>query len=707
MKKAQGIEIGEYLAVAMSVSGTVVALLTEKVIYAAAPLTVAVGLNLWQRKRVLEEKINAQIKAEDWTSLQYQLTAAIERQNRQENATGQTQLEIMQNLQELANKIASVEGRFVPILERQVRLEESDIETRQELEQQLTAIQTASAIVRKLPEQFSELQTAIATLQQQIKPLNDGQKHLATTTQQVETAIVQINATIATLTEDLTHLDRRIPQPDEIQALQKAIADLQQSPPSINGEIPLISESAIAEKVEQLDETLAEIQQRIERFSSRQTAIDPHTRELQAAIARIQKRLEGLPEIASESPPKADIPSEHRPPSVPPEYRREAFTPSESPQSEPSPDGDREEPPQSESPPESGDREEPSSTPPPTGLDDFGNDIEGGIREISENLWEFGASIKNIFDRVTTPETTTEFVREWECAWEFATHVEGIDALAIAPDKNILVSPGKNFSLQLWNLETGEAICTFAGHQGAISALAFSPDANQIASSSTDGTLKLWQVETGAEIADLQGHAAPIAAIAFSPHGRTLITGSRDKTIKLWDLGSQRVLRTLQGHWDWVGAIACDPDGQTLASGSHDGTIKFWDVQKGEKIGNLAPGGKIYAIAYNADGTMLASGGSDRLIRLWNRDRQELRQIRVLSQVYSLSFSPDGKTLASGTSHRTISLWDSETGEKIALLEGHRDRVNVVCFGDRGDILASGGDDGIVRIWKKIETDLS
>ncbi|MGK7929593.1 MAG: hypothetical protein AB4290_30855 [Spirulina sp.] len=713
MKKAQWIEIGEYLAIAMSASGTLVALLTEKVVYAAAPLTLAVGLNLWQRKQTLEKQIEEQIKAEDWASIQYQLTAAIERQNRLENATEQPHPEIVQRLQELADAIASVEQRLAPIRERQAQLEESDRETNAEFQQQLTVLQTAIATVEGLPEQFSQLQVAIATveelpeqfsqlqaaiasLEEKVAPLGDDRERWETSTRE----IAQMSATIATLREDLAALDRRLsqlstlPPPEQIQELQSAIANLQENLPPSKGESASSSESAIAEQVKQQNQPAAEIQGNIAGLSQ-PPPVDPNTQELQAAIARIQKRLEGLPEIVPNppvaEPPEPETASEHRPPSVPSEYRREAFT---SPEPSPMP----------EEAPEWEDREEPPpSLPPftPPRLDE----IEGGIREISENLWEFGASIKNIFDRVTTPDATVELKQEWECIWEFANHAEGLAALAIAPNGKLLVSPGGDRCLQLWDLETGEPIRTLTGHTDAIAALAFSPDGTQLASSSTDGTLKLWQVETGTEIANLRGHSAPIAAISFSPHGRTLASGSYDKTIKLWDLGSQRVLRTLDGHWDWVSAIAYDPDGTTLASGSHDGTIKFWNVEDGEKIGNVAPGGKIYAIAYNPDGTMLASGGSDRHIRLWNRDRQELRQIRVLSHVYSLAFSPDGKILASGTSHRTITLWDGETGEKIALLVGHRDRVNVVEFGDRGDLLASGGDDGIVRVWKRIENE--
>ncbi|MBW4533661.1 MAG: TIR domain-containing protein [Pleurocapsa minor HA4230-MV1] len=71
--------------------------------------------------------------------------------------------------------------------------------------------------------------------------------------------------------------------------------------------------------------------------------------------------------------------------------------------------------------------------------------------------------------------------------------------------------------------------------------------------------------------------------------------------------------------------------------------------------------------------------------------------------INSLSFSPDRQTIASASADGTIKLWKRD-GELIdALLEGHKDKLQVhsVSFNNDGQIFASGGDDGIVRLWKK------
>ena len=68
-------------------------------------------------------------------------------------------------------------------------------------------------------------------------------------------------------------------------------------------------------------------------------------------------------------------------------------------------------------------------------------------------------------------------------------------------------------------------------------------------------------------------------------------------------------------------------------------------------------------------------------------------------RVESVSFSPDGATLASGSEDGTVRLWDVASRRNIATLEGHGDRVVSVSFSPDGATLASGSGDGTVRLW--------
>jgi WD40 repeat protein len=68
--------------------------------------------------------------------------------------------------------------------------------------------------------------------------------------------------------------------------------------------------------------------------------------------------------------------------------------------------------------------------------------------------------------------------------------------------------------------------------------------------------------------------------------------------------------------------------------------------------------------------------------------------------VESVAFSPDSNALASGSDDGTVRVWDVTTGDLLTTLEGHTDIVWSVAFNPvDGRVLASGSRDGTVRLW--------
>ena len=326
-------------------------------------------------------------------------------------------------------------------------------------------------------------------------------------------------------------------------------------------------------------------------------------------------------------------------------------------------------------------------------------------------------------------------------------HAQDINSLAFSPDGSILVSGSDGVNILLWDVNTGKLLETFEGHHG-VDSVAFSPDGSILASGSggfkvgEGGTIYLWDIDTRRLKNTLKppnpltkGGAINYTGVAFSPNGSILASGIHHETIFLW-IGTELFLETFEGHTDDVTSVAFSPDGSILASGSKDDTIRLWnvdlerdtgpvlwDLETGQQVANtreevnntqrllkIFEGHKdeVNSISFSPDGSILASGSDDNTIRLWDVATGQLKNILEDSTskwhhfYTSVAFSSDGSILAGGiTGDDTIVLWDVTTGSHQKTLRGGKEIANTtsVAFSPNGSTLASGNEDGIIRLW--------
>ena len=65
----------------------------------------------------------------------------------------------------------------------------------------------------------------------------------------------------------------------------------------------------------------------------------------------------------------------------------------------------------------------------------------------------------------------------------------------------------------------------------------------------------------------------------------------------------------------------------------------------------------------------------------------------------SVAWSPDGTRIATGDDDGTVRVWDAATGEPLRALTGHTKSVSSVAWSPDGTRIATGDDDGTVRVW--------
>jgi WD40 repeat protein len=292
-------------------------------------------------------------------------------------------------------------------------------------------------------------------------------------------------------------------------------------------------------------------------------------------------------------------------------------------------------------------------------------------------------------------------------------HNKSVTSVKFSPKGTMLVSSGGSYSkgeqhLRFWGIPDWENFHTIS-RRDADSFLAFFPTGDFLASScfSHQGVdlLNVARIET--KFQRLKDHTDPITSLAFGPNGELLASADGKAIIKLWNVSDQRVLSNFTGSTPTVigTSLSISPDGQWLVSGSSDKIIRLWNVSNGQIQENLTGHeSSVVSVVFSPAGQWLASADIEGTIKIWNvTDFTNITTYYNLtghfSAVTSLKFSSDGRFLASGSDASNILLWNLTSGKIISTLLGHKDRITSLAFSPESDSLFSGSWDRTAKKW--------
>jgi serine/threonine protein kinase/WD40 repeat protein len=225
--------------------------------------------------------------------------------------------------------------------------------------------------------------------------------------------------------------------------------------------------------------------------------------------------------------------------------------------------------------------------------------------------------------------------------------------------------------------------------------IAFDGKLERYALKDPQGNISVRRVTDDAEICHVQCGPG-WGFMSLSCDGQFLAALGTDR-VKLWQLvGPDPTLIQEEPGRTW---FAFSPDCRLFAIQRADGSIDLVDLPSLRPVRRLPPGLKGF-MAFNPKGRQLAvaSGGSLQ-VRDLETGKVHVEFHYPLATYPKVVWHPDGKTVAMVGGDQVIYVGDVATGKQTVKLEGLKNDGTSPTFNHAGDLLATTGWEGILRLW--------
>ncbi|KIK99184.1 hypothetical protein PAXRUDRAFT_823013 [Paxillus rubicundulus Ve08.2h10] len=337
----------------------------------------------------------------------------------------------------------------------------------------------------------------------------------------------------------------------------------------------------------------------------------------------------------------------------------------------------------------------------------------------------------SVFDLVNNKSRTLPFENR-----------KNIAAISLSPDASLLISVDEDGRALLVNFRRGVVLHHF-NFQKTVKDVQFSPDGKYIAVTH-DSHVQVWRTPNHLvrEFAPFvlhrtyTGHHDEVLSIRWSPDSKCFITTSRDMTARLWTLHPLEgfLPKTFAGHRDAVIGAYFSAKGKAIYTVSRDGAVFTWKAKKTEEnmdgAGNDArevstssstsdsiamtrwgvherhyfnlSNTKVVSTTFHAPSNLLVVGFSTGVFGLW--ELPHFTNIHTLSisqeKISSVAISPSGEWLAFGARKLgQLLVWEWQSESYILKQQGHYFDMNTLGYAPDGQTIATGGDDGKLKVW--------
>ena len=251
--------------------------------------------------------------------------------------------------------------------------------------------------------------------------------------------------------------------------------------------------------------------------------------------------------------------------------------------------------------------------------------------------------------------------------------------------------------------------------------------------------VRVLDVQTKSILCEM-AHPMQIRHIEFSPAGRYLVTTTAENSFRVWTSGQGELLGEYRGHSQSLSFASFDSTGGQLVSASDDRTARIWTLESGADQSHFATtvDARQPIVQFDQDGRQLlvvsapqtrttvwriddsqqakytvlgrpreSDAASQRFVTKF-QDQVIVRQFETGDRIATLSthgarprearISPEGRHVLVLFERQPAQLWAIDEQRKRTL-DGDGNTLEKGAFHPTGEHVATGGRDGVVRVW--------
>ncbi len=270
---------------------------------------------------------------------------------------------------------------------------------------------------------------------------------------------------------------------------------------------------------------------------------------------------------------------------------------------------------------------------------------------------------------------------------------------------NKLLSGAADGLAILWNcLDDGllDCIKVLDAHNSTVWQVNFNGDGTRFVTTGDDGCFKVWDVQSCNTLYAINGYTNLLRHISVSLFRKQIYVCGDDKRIYEYDDDNnyQKSKRKFIGHLNRVRSVDISEDGKYMVSCGDDGLVILWDLRTGGKVEYKGHSNRVWTVCFISEKIFASAGESDEIL-IWSIESTEY--ICKLSGhtdwIWDLNYNKEINCFVSASEDKTCILWDAETFKCKKMFSGHSKWLFCASISQDGTHIITGSADGTAKIY--------